>query len=66
MATTACHGAIKDEGKGFAWQDYLEMDPNRAFDTHGRGIAMARMLSLDSVEYRGSGNEVVATIKLSS
>ena len=37
---------IKDEGKGFAWQDYLEMDPNRAFDTHGRGIAMARMLSL--------------------
>lgn len=55
---------IKDEGQGFAWQDYLEMDPNRAFDTHGRGIAMARMLSLDSVEYRGCGNEVVAAIKL--
>lgn len=55
---------IKDEGQGFAWQNFLEMDPNRAFDTHGRGIAMARMLSLDSVEYRGCGNEVVAAIKL--
>lgn len=44
---------ITDQGEGFAWERYLEMDPSRAFDTHGRGIAMARMISFDSVEYRG-------------
>lgn len=33
---------IRDQGAGFNWQGYLEMSPERAFDTHGRGIAMAR------------------------
>jgi hypothetical protein len=35
----------------------------RAFDTHGRGIAMARRLSFSSLDYRGAGNEVVATVR---
>lgn len=51
---------IQDEGSGFDWQPYLEISPERAFDTHGRGIAMARMISFRSIEYRGCGNEVVA------
>ena len=55
---------IHDDGKGFDWTRFLEIDPARAFDTHGRGIAMARHLSFDSVEYRGSGNTVVATVLL--
>ena len=38
------------------------MDPSRAFDTHGRGIAMSRMISFDSLEYRGKGNEVEVTV----
>ena len=42
---------IKDEGRGFDWQPFLEFSPERAFDPHGRGISMARMLSFDSVEY---------------
>ncbi len=49
---------IKDQGKGFDWQPYLEMDPSRVFDSHGRGIAMSRMISFDSTEFRGCGNEV--------
>lgn len=55
---------IRDEGPGFLWNGYLTVDPKRAFDNHGRGIAIARSMSFDSVEYRGTGNEVVATVKL--
>ena len=55
---------IVDEGEGFDWSQYLEIDPARAFDTHGRGIAMSRMISFDRLEYRGSGNEVVVGISL--
>jgi len=53
---------IRDEGDGFDWRAYLQVDPQRAFDTHGRGIAMANRLSFSHLEYRGTGNEVIATI----
>jgi len=53
---------IKDAGAGFNAADFLELSPNRAYDLHGRGIAMARRLSFSELEYRGAGNEVVATI----
>lgn len=56
---------ITDQGEGFDWTRYLAFDPERAFDPNGRGIAMARMLSFSSLEYRGSGNQVVATVGLS-
>ncbi len=49
---------IKDEGNGFDWQNYLELDPMRAFDSHGRGIAMAKMMSVDKIKYMGNGNQV--------
>ena len=55
---------IVDEGDGFDWEKYLEIDPARAFDTHGRGIAMSRMISFDHLEYRGCGNEVAVQIFL--
>ena len=54
---------IRDQGQGFDWQRYLHLDASRAFDTHGRGIAMARQLSFRSLEYRAGGSEVVATIE---
>jgi DNA-binding response OmpR family regulator len=54
---------ITDEGKGFEWQPFLEMSPERAFDPHGRGISMARMLSFQSVEYKGCGNQVIARVR---
>jgi len=53
---------IRDEGDGFEWRKYLDFDPERAFDPHGRGIAMARMMSFDSLEYQGNGNTVVLRI----
>jgi len=53
---------ISDEGSGFAWQKYLEIDPERAFDPNGRGIALARMLSFSSITYEGCGNIAIATI----
>lgn len=56
---------IADEGQGFEWRAYLDFDPTRAFDLNGRGIALARAKSFDSIEYQGNGNTVVATIRLS-
>ena len=53
---------ICDQGKGFPWQNYLEIDPERAFDPNGRGIALARMLSFSRITYEGCGNIAVATI----
>jgi DNA-binding response OmpR family regulator len=55
---------IRDEGPGFDWTRFLDVDPSRAFDTHGRGIAMARRLSFQNLQYNARGNEVTATIKL--
>jgi len=53
---------IRDEGAGFDWTNYLEIQPDRVFDLHGRGIAMTRMTSFDAVEYHGSGNEVMLSV----
>ena len=57
---------ISDQGNGFDWQRYLDFDPERAFDPHGRGIAMARHISFDRLEYQGNGNTVVAIVNLIS
>lgn len=53
---------IQDEGCGFDWHQYLEMSPERAYDSHGRGIAMARIVSFSEVNYSGAGNIVTAVI----
>lgn len=55
---------IQDQGDGFAWHGYLEMHPDRAFDLHGRGIAMARQLSFSRMEFLGNGNTVQVTFPL--
>ena len=54
---------IKDEGKGFDWNQYLELSPERITHPHGRGIATSRLMSFDSLEYLGNGNEVLCTVK---
>lgn len=55
---------ISDCGPGFDWQNYLAITPERAYDPNGRGIAVARQLCFDRLEYRGCGNVVVASIPL--
>lgn len=57
---------ITDQGQGFDWKKYLQFDPARVFDLHGRGIAMSSGLSFDQIAYLGNGNRVVTTVKLHS
>lgn len=53
---------ISDQGAGFAWQNYLEIDPQRAADPNGRGIALARLLSFSKLTYERNGSVAVITI----
>lgn len=53
--------AIRDRGAGFAWERFLSLDETRAFHPNGRGIALARNIAFRTLEYRGCGNEVVAS-----
>lgn len=53
---------IRDEGPGFDPSPYLQIDPGRVFDSHGRGIAIANLLSFDEIQYLDGGREVVATV----
>ena len=53
---------ITGQGDGFDWTPYLELDPTRAFHVHGRGIAIARKMSFESVEYLGKENRVLACL----
>jgi CheY-like chemotaxis protein len=53
---------VEDRGPGFDWSKYLELDESRAFDNHGRGIAMTRLTM--QVEYMGTGNRVRVSIPL--
>lgn len=54
---------IRDEGAGFDWNPYLEIQPERAFHLHGRGIAMSKLMSFDEVNYSGNGNTVELVVK---
>lgn len=49
---------ITDQGAGFNWQNYEVLHPERGFESHGRGIAMAKALSFQKMEYQGRGNTV--------
>ncbi|MCK4709665.1 MAG: response regulator, partial [Gammaproteobacteria bacterium] len=55
---------IIDQGAGFDWNQYMEICPSRAFDSHGRGIAMANSISFSQVEYLDIGNKVCAKVSL--
>lgn len=55
---------IRDCGEGFDWSAYVDVDPTRILDTHGRGIAMAKLISFDRVDYVGCGNEVHVEVRL--
>lgn len=55
---------ITDQGPGFDWEKYLELQPERLCDPHGRGIAIAKMMSFDELTYLAPGNSVEVKIKL--
>lgn len=52
---------ISDQGKGFPWPKYINVDPARALDNHGRGIARANMI-FTKLQYNKEGNQVLATL----
>ena len=53
---------IEDQGAGFEWRKYLKIDPARAGDNHGRGIAQANTVSFDKLVYNEKGNKAVAFV----
>lgn len=53
---------IRDQGEGFEWEKYLKLSASRATDPNGRGIAIAKMKSFPTLEYKGSGNIVVCSV----
>ena len=55
---------ITDQGNGFDWKLYEMIQPDRLLESHGRGIAMAKAMSFDRLEYQGPGNQVVCTVEL--
>jgi Histidine kinase-like ATPase domain len=54
---------VRDEGEGFDFARYLELDPTRAFEPNGRGIALARLMSFRSLSYEAPGNVARATLR---
>lgn len=54
---------IKDQGAGFAWNEYMEFDTSRVMDNHGRGIAMANQLYFTSLKFSGNGNTVCVSVE---
>jgi CheY-like chemotaxis protein/anti-sigma regulatory factor (Ser/Thr protein kinase) len=55
---------IRDQGDGFDWENFAQVDPSRVFDAHGRGIAVSRIMSFDRVEFAGNGSDVTGIIEL--
>jgi len=55
---------IQDQGVGFNWKDFLQIDPARAGHNHGRGIAQAKSISFDKLTYNEHGNQAIAFVGL--
>ena len=56
------YAIIEDQGEGFDWQKYMSIDPARAGDNHGRGIAQANSMSFDELKYNQEGNQAIAFV----
>ncbi|KIL98565.1 Serine phosphatase RsbU regulator of sigma subunit [Paramagnetospirillum magnetotacticum MS-1] len=57
---------VRDQGPGFDWRPYMDISPERAFHSHGRGIAIARRLSFDTLAYHEPGNVVEVAVAMPS
>ena len=54
---------ITDQGAGFNWRNYQRVNLAAMFNSHGRGIALAREFSFDSVSYNEAGNQVTCCLR---
>lgn len=57
------YAIITDQGSGFPWKRYMTIEPARAKDNHGRGIAQANALSFDRLVYNEKGNQAIAFVR---
>ena len=64
IVDSVVHVEVEDQGDGFDWAQYIELDVSRAYDIHGRGIAMARTYSFDSLDYNEDGRLVHVTFQV--
>jgi hypothetical protein len=55
--------SIEDEGAGFDFAEVLERQLDANDTRHGRGIALARMMSFDELTWQGRGNKVTGKIR---
>jgi sigma-B regulation protein RsbU (phosphoserine phosphatase) len=55
---------VTDQGKGFNWRQYQNLDDRRIYQTHGRGIALAKNLVFSKIQYSDKGNQVTCTVPL--
>ena len=53
---------VTDQGQGFNWRRYMSIEPARAKDNHGRGIAQANAISFDQLTYNEQGNQAIAFV----
>lgn len=58
----ACHMMISDEGNGFDYTKFLDIDPARLMLPHGRGVALSKALAFDEMQYLGCGNRVLCAV----
>ncbi len=56
------YAIITDRGNGFNWKQYMTIEPARAKDNHGRGIAQANALSFDKLTYNEKGNQAIGFV----
>lgn len=54
---------IRDQGQGFDPRPYLELDPARSVEPHGRGIAIARMLAFPDLVFLDGGRCVEGVVR---
>ena len=61
---TTLRMSIADDEKGFDWSQFLDLDVTRSADGHGRGIALAKAISFDKLDFRGCDIQVVVSVSL--
>jgi len=64
VESSAIYFDITDDGAGFDYKNYLDFNMERLTSAHGRGIAIAKALSFDEMEYLGNGNQMRVKVNI--
>ncbi len=54
---------IRDQGDGFNPDPYMQLNPLRSVEPHGRGIAIARMLAFPDLVFLDGGRSVEGVVR---